>query len=349
MAQSCDFQTAVRLARTPGVSHKLFLSPINTQFLKLNVSSKPIFDFNEVMLRLMKIALNSGEQCSECTKYFTQLSVEMLETGSHSRHFQPSVEFDDIFDSRPKAKPSKYPTIERLYLQAISQNILCGESQSKSLIDNGLFLVLHYLRNTFNREVEVQDWVAQTLANLSAHKQTHHHFWSTRWLSILVEWLQSDRLEWSLPAAKILYNLSQESENHLIPESTYLLHPIYDDKSHKDFDIILVHGLLGGTFKTWRQSDTEKLSEGYTRCWPQKWLTKDFERIRMFSINYQTFLSNWNIECQDNTSIFTLSQRSSQILNDLKTIIGDKPIIWITHSMGGLLVKQMLVDIKPKQ
>ena len=347
-AQSCDFETALRLSRIPGVSPKLFLPPINTDFVKTKDSTKPFLDFNEVLLKLMRRALKSGAECSECTQFFTQLSVQKLETGTHSRQMDPSIDFDEIHDLRPKTKRSKHSTLERLYLQSISQNILCGESQCKSLVDNGLFLILHYLKKHFT-EIEVQDWIAQTLANLSAYKHTHQHFWSTRWLSVLVEWLQSNRLEWSLSAAKILHNLCQESDKSLLPESVYLLHPIYEDKSSKDFDIILVHGLLGGAFRTWRQSDTEKQSEEYTRCWPQKWLTQDINAFRLLAVNYQTFLSNWNMECQDSNSVFSLSQRSSQLLSDLKASdVGKRPIIWITHSMGGLLVKQMLVDISER-
>ena len=292
----------------------------------------------------MKSILVSGDHCSECTKYFTQLSIEMLETGSHSRQIHESIDFDDILSIK-RYRPLKFPTVEWLYLQTIDQNILCGDSQCKILADNGLFLLLHYLRKNFS-DIQVHDWIAQTLANLSAHKATHWHFWSSRWLSILVQWLQSDRLEWSLPAAKILHNLSEESE-YLLPESIYQLHPIYYDKSRQEFDIVLVHGLLGGTFKTWRQNDSQKQTKEYTKCWPQKWLTEDVDSLRILAVNYKTFLSNWNIECHDSDSVFTLKQRSSQLLSDLvASHVGHRPIIWITHSMGGLLVKQMLVDIE---
>jgi len=182
------------------------------------------------------------------------------------------------------------------------------------------------------------------LANLSVYKETHLHFWYTGWLGVLAQWLQSNQLELSLSAAKILYNMSEESGNNLLPRSLYLFHPIFHDKENKDFDIIFVHGLLGGAFRTWRQCDSEKTEEAYTRCWPQQWLADDIKNIRILAVNYQTFLSNWNIECQDN--VFTLRDRSSQLLNDLLSCrVGQKPIIWVAHSMGGLLVKQILSDI----
>lgn len=343
-AQSCDFQTAIRLARTPAINEKLFLPPIDSHFTQSITTSESIKSLNEVLLQLMNNALLSGDHCPECTKYFTQLSIEMLVTGSHSRQIHQSVDFNEI-EPIKRYKRLKFSSVDWLYLQAIHQNIVCGDTQCKTLADNGLFLVLHHLRTNY-QDIQVQDWVAQTLANLSAHKAIHWHFWSTRWLSILVQWLQSDRLEWSLSAAKILHNLSEESE-YLLPESIYQLQPTYHDKSSRECDIILVHGLLGGTFKTWRQSDSQKESKDYTQCWPRKWLSEDVDGLRILAVNYKTFLSNWNIECHDSDSVFTLRQRSAQLLSDLMAShVGRRPIVWITHSMGGLLVKQMLVDIE---
>ncbi|CAG2163171.1 unnamed protein product [Oppiella nova] len=345
IAQNCHFKTGLRLARTPGVSSKLFLPPLKTHFLRTTTSPEPVYDFNQFLLNMFKKAHKSGDHCSECTKLFTELSIEMLERGRHSRQLDESIDFNDIHNFFKSLLSHKTPEVDWLYLQAIGQNILYDKTQCQTLVDSGLFLVLHYLRNNFSDE-KVHDWVAQTLANLSVHKEFHSHFWSTNWFAVLVDWLQSDRLEWSLSAAKILHNLSEDSSDHLFPESIYLLHPLYYDTSNKNFDIVMVHGLLGGTFKTWRQCDTEKDTNAYTRCWPQTWLAAEVPNLRLLSVNYQTFVSNWNIECQDNTSVFTLKQRSSQLLKDLlSSRVGEKPIIWITHSMGGLIVKQMLVDI----
>ncbi|XP_054162656.1 protein SERAC1-like [Oppia nitens] len=344
IAQSCDYETALRLARIPGVSPKLFMPPLNTYYFQTNQSA-PIHDFERFLLNLFKNAQNSGHRTSDCTKFFTKLSIEMLETGCHSRQLEDMVDFTDIHLHYHRRRSAS--EVNWVYLQAISQNILSSDKlQCQTLVNNGLFLILHYLRNNFT-EKAVHDWIAQTLANLSAHREFHSHFWTTNWFGVLVNWLHSNRLEWSLPAAKVLHNLSQELDDHLLPESIYLLHPIFHDTQPKDFDIILVHGLLGGAFKTWRQCDSEKqYSPQYTRCWPQTWLANDVADVRLFAVNYQTFLSNWNIECNDDNSVTTLKQRSAQFLNDLiSSPIGDKPIIWITHSMGGLIVKQMLVDV----
>ncbi|CAG2100556.1 unnamed protein product [Medioppia subpectinata] len=351
IAQSCDFKTGLRLARTPGVSPKLFLPPLRTHYFTTAANPKPVYDFNKFVLNMLNKAYNCGADQTEdfdCTRLFTQLSIEKLEMGRHSQQIEEPFDFTDIQTFKPLSSDES-PKVNSLFLQAISQNILCDKTHCKALVDNGLFLVLHYLRNNYSN-VELHDWIAQTLANLSVYKDFHSHFWSTNWFGVLVEWLQSDRLEWSLSAAKILYNLNEDSNENLLPDSIYVLNPIFHDKIDKNVDIVLVHGLLGGTFKTWRQNDTEKDVKGatnsYTRCWPQKWLASDIPDIRLLAVNYQTYISNWSIECQDNKSIFTLKQRSAQLLKDLASSrVGEKPIIWISHSMGGLIVKQMLVDI----
>jgi hypothetical protein len=301
--------------------------------------SMPHFDYDEVLLHILREAYISRDNCSECAKYFTQLAISILETKRHSKEMHHLLDYNDIHEHKLK----DIPKINWICLQAITENVLCDKDQCLKLVDNGLFLVLHYLREKFS-DLKVQIWIAQTLANLSIYKETHLHFWYTRWLGVLAQWLQSNQLELSLSAAKILYNLNQKTENNLLPKSLYLIHPIYLESENKDFDLVFVHGLLGGAFKTWRQSDSEQKLETYTRCWPQKWLADDINNIRILAVNYQTFLSNWNIECPE--TIFSLKQRSSQLLNDLiRCKIGHKPIIWVTHSMGGLLVKQMLTDI----
>src|SRR5699024_10151959 len=109
------------------------------------------------------------------------------------------------------------------------------------------------------------------------------------------------------------------------------------------FDIVLVHGLQGGVFKTWRQSDVRKQTTDYTDCWPKSWLASDFPDSRILAVNYQTFLSNWTINCGH---AHTLKERSLQLAHDLRCAnVGERPIIWITHSMGGLLIKEMLSQI----
>lgn len=51
----------------------------------------------------------------------------------------------------------------------------------------------------------------------------------------------------------------------------------------------------------------------------------------------------WTALCPNEHKKRTLDERSSEFVTKLlKAGIGKRPIVWITHSMGGLLVKNML-------
>ncbi|KAI3737082.1 hypothetical protein L2E82_27077 [Cichorium intybus] len=114
-------------------------------------------------------------------------------------------------------------------------------------------------------------------------------------------------------------------------------------------DVIFVHGLRGGPYKTWRLSEdksssksglVEKIDEEAGKqgtFWPGEWLSGDFPHARLFSLKYKTNLTQWS------GSSLPLQEVSSMLLEKLIAArIGDRPVVFVTHSMGGLVVKQML-------
>lgn len=118
-------------------------------------------------------------------------------------------------------------------------------------------------------------------------------------------------------------------------------------------DILFIHGLLGAAFKTWRQQDIDRhldkkaseKEEDYIQCWPKTWLASDCPSLRIISVEYDTHLSDWKAKCPVEAHRKSIAFRSSELLDKLKAAgIGDRPLVWVSHSMGGLLVKKMLVD-----
>ncbi|MCO5599134.1 hypothetical protein L7F22_053234 [Adiantum nelumboides] len=136
------------------------------------------------------------------------------------------------------------------------------------------------------------------------------------------------------------------------PESSFF---VQDNKIHPDFqmDVVFVHGLCGGPFKTWRISDdktsstskaglVEKIDVDSGRkgtCWPKEWLSRDVPSCRVLTVKYKTNLSQWS------GATLPLQEVSATLLQKLFAAgVGERPVVFITHSMGGLVVKQMLMQ-----
>ncbi|XP_052202433.1 uncharacterized protein LOC127808103 isoform X2 [Diospyros lotus] len=132
------------------------------------------------------------------------------------------------------------------------------------------------------------------------------------------------------------------------------------DKTHScsgsevpSMDVVFVHGLRGGPFKSWRLSDdksstksglVEKIDEEAGKqgtFWPGEWLSTDFPYARLFTLKYKTNLTQWS------GATLPLQEVSSMLLEKVVAAgIGNRPVVFVTHSMGGLVVKQMLYQAK---
>ena len=97
-------------------------------------------------------------------------------------------------------------------------------------------------------------------------------------------------------------------------------------------DIIFIHGLGGHHVDTWQPKGKTDL------YWPI-WVAKDFPTCNVWSLQYPSTATQW-------TSIganMGLLDRAKEIINYLVSLgIGTRPTIYIVHSLGGLLTKQIL-------
>ncbi|KAL2512740.1 alpha/beta-Hydrolases superfamily protein [Abeliophyllum distichum] len=130
----------------------------------------------------------------------------------------------------------------------------------------------------------------------------------------------------------------------------------YSEMEFPPLDVVFIHGLRGGPFKTWRLSEdksstksglVEKIDEEAGKqgtFWPGEWLSADFPHARLFSLKYKTNLTQWS------GASLPLQEVSSMLLEKLVAAgIGDRPVVFVTHSMGGLVVKQMLYQAKAEK
>lgn len=95
-------------------------------------------------------------------------------------------------------------------------------------------------------------------------------------------------------------------------------------------DIVFVHGLGGDQFETWRSSEEESWLE---------WLATDFPTCRIFTVGY------------DSTKLASVLSGDGASIQDLALIMADglasreesaPHTLLVAHSLGGLIVKQML-------
>lgn len=97
-------------------------------------------------------------------------------------------------------------------------------------------------------------------------------------------------------------------------------------------DVIFVHGLGGHFQKTWHPQ--EKLDD---QSWLY-WLGEDMKDVGIWSFGYEAEFSNWKGKAMPR---FDQARNFTQWL-DNKGIGKERPFIFITHSLGGLLVKEVL-------
>lgn len=98
-------------------------------------------------------------------------------------------------------------------------------------------------------------------------------------------------------------------------------------KAGSVLDIVFVHGLMGSARNTW--ACDEQLSS----FWPA-WLS---DLGDVWIVDYPADLFWWS-----NTGM-ALPERARSVVDVLANYrLGSKPILWITHSLGGLLVKLIL-------
>lgn len=374
IAQAMDRQDVVRLARTMDADIRLFLRPPSVSHIEKILQSNRI---EKLVKTVLKDISEKTDSCSSCTSFYTNLSIR-VRPDSNVLALNDLNQLDTMMhmESRKRKKIAYNEDVIRL--KAVLNNIICGEQQSLKMAKSGVFLALLYFSNKYPDDTQINSLISQILANLSTNQSTKEYLFQDGWIRTLVQYSRSEHLEVSLPAVKALANLDDEVKatyhNHI-----YLLSPSYRDareQQETNFDVIFVHGLVGSVFKSWRQgsipidemgnkcspknftpttellplnddltstiSEQSKLIDSpYTRCWPKDWLAHDIQGLRVLAVDYPTALSNWRTDCDLNKD--TLRQRAIHVMRQLEAAgLGERPIVWVAHSMGGLLVKQIL-------
>uniref|UniRef100_A0A8C6UJP3 Protein SERAC1 n=1 Tax=Neogobius melanostomus TaxID=47308 RepID=A0A8C6UJP3_9GOBI len=342
-AQVIDQRTAVGLARTPGVDLRFFRPPPVVQYLE-DVSA-------EDGLRELLASLPQSE-VDKCVQYFTFVALRestqslAAQRGGLWCFGGNGLPYAQSLTSVPSEK------VESFCLQALVQHSKV-QSHCDPIVKNG---GLHLLQRVFQLRkdsLKIQRNIVRIIGNLAINESLHQAIVQSGWVSVLGEMMQSPHVIQASHAARALANLDRETVMEKYEDGLYVLHPQTRGNQPIKADVLFIHGILGAAFKTWRQKDRSISSEedntessnDYTECWPKSWLAADCPNIRVLSVDYDTHLSDWTSSCPAENQRKSLACRSQELLKKLlQAGVGERPVVWVAHSMGGLLVKKMLLD-----
>ncbi|XP_041814761.1 protein SERAC1 isoform X3 [Chelmon rostratus] len=326
-AQVIDQRTAVGLARTP-------------QGLSV-----------EDGLRQLLGSLPQSE-VDKCVQYFTSLA---LRESTQSMAAQRGGLWCFGGDGLPYAQSlTSVPSekVESFCLQALVQHSKV-QSHCDHIVANGGLQLLQRVYQLRRDSLKIQRNIVRIIGNLALNESIHQAIAQSGWVSVLAEMTQSPHVMQASHAARALANLDREAVKEKYPDGVYILHPQTRGNQPIKADVLFIHGILGAAFKTWRQKDRMMLEEeggpdstdDYTECWPKSWLATDCPNLRVLSVEYDSHLSDWMAKCPAENQRKSLAYRSQELLKKLKLAgVGERPVVWVAHSMGGLLVKKMLLD-----
>lgn len=101
-------------------------------------------------------------------------------------------------------------------------------------------------------------------------------------------------------------------------------------------DVVFLHGLDGDARMSWTAGAPELF-------WPQ-WLGEDVPRAAIWTVGYDAWSSGWRGQSM------SLPDRAINLLALLQThMIGERPLYFVAHSMGGLLAKEMLLHASERR
>ncbi|KAL8400455.1 hypothetical protein RB594_000734 [Gaeumannomyces avenae] len=125
----------------------------------------------------------------------------------------------------------------------------------------------------------------------------------------------------------------------MVPKRDLVIEILHDPDSQgltATFDLVLVHGLNGDYLTTWTHEATKI-------CWPRDLLPSELPNARVLSFAY-------NADVYGNTSVAGIRGNAQAMLARLRDLRDDrdfrKPIIFVAHSLGGIVLKQALYAAK---
>lgn len=143
------------------------------------------------------------------------------------------------------------------------------------------------------------------------------------------EVLASLPLDDTIPTSNIIASAA------IVPKQKIGLFELSTNECEKNIDVVAVHGLQGDAFKTWEHDNGS--------LWLRDFLPADIRTARIMTFGYDSTVAF-------SKSVARIEDKALELLNHLsaKRSPGtpggsSKPIVFICHSLGGIVVKKALI------
>ena len=130
-------------------------------------------------------------------------------------------------------------------------------------------------------------------------------------------------------------------------------------------DLVFVHGLQGHPRRTWQSSVNSQQQtsgrhpfkrwkaqrrdkEGAGVFWPADLIPQDFPNLRVLTYGYDSKVTGYYASSKSKSGIFDHGNSLLNALSRERTNLSNRPIIFVAHSLGGLVVKQAIVEARKR-
>ena len=159
----------------------------------------------------------------------------------------------------------------------------------------------------------------------------------------------------------------REKETHIQIKELGLTQIDGNPKDHPYVaDVVFVHGLQGHPQRTWqskvnaksdrrprnplktfsRRDTDEMIHEDLQRFWPADLLAHDFEDVRILTFGYDSKVTKGFMAPSSKNGIFQHGNSFLRALGRARNDCRQRPIVFVAHSLGGLVVKQALIEAR---